>query len=345
MSKYSRFPAYVSVAERKKQAQKKVADLNKKGKVTQPVVIIGRAIAKNFWGKAWCDNLESYSDFENRLPRGRTYVRNGSVIDLAIKVGQVTALVAGSSVYSVNILVAPVAQQKWHRIVTQAAGKIDSLIELLQGKISKGLMQIVTSKADGLFPHPKEINFKCSCPDWAQMCKHVAAVLYGVGARIDDNPQDLFVLRQANYEDLIAHASKMPFDNFATAASANVIHDEDLASLFDIDIESVSVMPETVPVVKKRPSIKKVAAVAKIKAKSKIVKTKAIAKIVTKAKAAVVAKTKTKSKIAKTKAITKVAIKAQALVKAKSPAKPKVKKEKVTSVKPKSKSKVKKKSV
>jgi len=74
----------VSMAERKLQAQRKIQQLRKKGHAVSPVNIQGRAIATTFWGKAWCENLERYSDFANRLPRGRTYARNGSVIDLQI---------------------------------------------------------------------------------------------------------------------------------------------------------------------------------------------------------------------------------------------------------------------
>src|SRR6516165_2714205 len=95
------FRPYVPVAQRRAQAAREVAKRQKKGQTVSPVVIEGRAIATTFWGKAWCDNLESYSDFANRLPRGRTYVRNGSVIDLQITPGQIKALVSGSEIYKV----------------------------------------------------------------------------------------------------------------------------------------------------------------------------------------------------------------------------------------------------
>src|SRR6202048_743999 len=90
---------YVSVAERRRQAQREMAKLTKKGQTVSPVVIEGRTIVKTFWGKAWCENLERYSDFANRLPRGRTYVRNGSVIDLQITPGEIKAMVSGSEIY------------------------------------------------------------------------------------------------------------------------------------------------------------------------------------------------------------------------------------------------------
>jgi uncharacterized Zn finger protein len=240
-SRYDRFPPYVSVAERKKQAQAKIASLRKKGKDVQPVVIEGRNIAKTFWSKAWCENLESYSDFENRLPRGRTYARNGSVIDLQISSGEINALVAGSQIYNIKITIHAINQEKWQKLVTECSGKIDSLIELLQGKMSKGLMQVITHKDHGLFPAPKEIQFNCSCPDWADMCKHTAAVLYGVGARINDRPEDLFLLRKVEYADLVAQASVLPIDLGSNdAVDMQIIQDDDLSALFGIDIEQSS---------------------------------------------------------------------------------------------------------
>ena len=99
---------YVSVAARRHQAAQAMAKLSKKGHPVSPVVISGRTIAHTFWGKAWCDNLEGYSDYANRLPRGRTYVRNGSVVDLQIAPGTVTAMVSGSDIYRIGVTVAAV---------------------------------------------------------------------------------------------------------------------------------------------------------------------------------------------------------------------------------------------
>ena len=173
-----------------------------------PVVIEGRTIAKTFWGKAWCDNLERYSDYANRLPRGRTYVRNGSVIDLQIAPGEIKALVSGSEIYKVTVKVAPVSKARWKSICTDCAGAIDSLVELLQGRFSKGVMERVCQQRSGLFPSPDEIKLSCSCPDWADMCKHVAAVLYGIGARLDQQPELLFRLHKVDEKELIAEGRK-----------------------------------------------------------------------------------------------------------------------------------------
>src|ERR1700689_1324941 len=185
---------YVSVAERRRNAAREMEKRKKKGQLVSPVIVEGRTIVETFWGKAWCENLERYSDFANRLPRGRTYVRNGSVIDLQIAPGAIKALVSGSSVYTVEIKVAPVGKARWKSICTDCAGTIDSLVELLQGKLSKSVMERVCRQQSGLFPSPREIELSCSCPDWADMCKHVAAVMYGIGARLDQQPDLIFLL-------------------------------------------------------------------------------------------------------------------------------------------------------
>jgi len=180
------------VAEMRRKAEKKLVKLKQKRQSVSPVMIVGRAIAKSFLGKSWCTNLERYSDYENRLPRGRTYVRNGSVVDLQLAKGKVSAMVSGSDLYTVTITIAPVTATRWKAICRDCAGTIDSLVELLRGRLSKGVMDRVCREGDGLFPAPKEIKLSCSCPDWADMCKHVAAALYSVGARLDEKPALLF---------------------------------------------------------------------------------------------------------------------------------------------------------
>jgi uncharacterized Zn finger protein len=227
---------YVSAAERREQALREMAKLKKQGRTVSPVVIEGRTIVNTFWGKAWCDNLERYSDFESRLPRGRTYVRNGSVIDLQIGPGEIQALVSGSEIYKVTVKIAPVTKVRWRSICADCAGAIDSLIELLQGRFSKGVMERVCRQKTGLFPAPHEIKLKCSCPDWADMCKHVAAVLYGIGARLDEQPDLLFRLHQVDEKELIAGAGSAPLGKTAPAAK-KVLGSEDLSALFGLDID------------------------------------------------------------------------------------------------------------
>jgi uncharacterized Zn finger protein len=227
---------YVSAAERRRQALGEMSKLRKKGHPVSPVIVEGRTIVKTFWGKAWCENLERYSDFANRLPRGRTYVRNGSVIDLQIAPGEIKALVSGSEIYEVAVKVAPVTKARWQSICKDCAGAIESLIELLQGRFSKGVMERVCRQKTGLFPTPGEIKLSCSCPDWADMCKHVAAVLYGIGARIDQQPDLLFRLHEVDEKELIAGAGKaLPLARKAPAAK-KVLGGEDLSVLFGLDL-------------------------------------------------------------------------------------------------------------
>jgi uncharacterized Zn finger protein len=230
------FRPYVPVAKRRHQAQQTLKKLKKKGQSVTPVTIEGRTIAKSFWGKSWCDNLERYSDYANRLPRGRTYVRNGSVVDLQIAKGEVLAFVAGSELYKIKIGIVPVKPSGWKSICRDCAGSIDSLVELLQGRLAKGVMDRVCREGDGLFPSPDEIKLSCSCPDWADMCKHVAAALYGVGARLDEKPQLLFVLRGVDESELIAGAGEgMPLSK-ATPSAAKVLDDGDVAALFGLEM-------------------------------------------------------------------------------------------------------------
>lgn len=230
------FRPYVSVGARRAQAARELAKLKEKGRQTSPVVIQGRTIAETFWGDAWCDNLERYSDFANRLPRGRSYVRNGSVVDLQVAPGSVTALVSGSTMYDVKVTVAPVPRTRWSAICKDCAGAIDSLVELLQGRFSKGVMTRLCEEKTGLFPSPKEIIFTCSCPDWASMCKHVAAVLYGIGARLDHQPELLFTLRKVDQQDLIAKAGSDLSKTHKGPAGAKVLESDDLSSMFGIEI-------------------------------------------------------------------------------------------------------------
>src|ERR1035437_2659853 len=231
------FRPYVSVAERRCKAAREMAKLAKKGKTIRPVQIEGRTIASTFWGKAWCDNLESYMDYENRLPRGRTYVRNGSVVHLDIRSGEIEATVSGSELYQVRVSIAPAAKAKWKRLCHECSGAIGSLVELLRGRFSDHVMGIITRKETGLFPSPTEIELKCSCPDWATMCKHVAAVLYGVGARLDQSPELLFTLRSVNHEELITQAATATDLAGKTTSAGPELAESEIGAVFGIELD------------------------------------------------------------------------------------------------------------
>jgi uncharacterized Zn finger protein len=258
---YGGWARYVSVAARHKKAARAVKKLRKKGHIVAPIEIEGRKITTTFWGKSWCDNLESYHDFENRLPRGRTYVRNGSVIDLQISPLKVQAMVSGSSIYKVSVGIVAVPKTQWKAICKDCAGGIDSLVELLQGRFSKGVMERLCRQDKGLFPKPSEIDFSCSCPDYAYMCKHVAAVLYGIGSRLDEKPELLFHLRAVDENDLVAHIyTALPLAKKGPDAG-KVLESDDISALFGIDMAVVQ--PE-----KKR---KKTRAKVKAGARKKVV--------------------------------------------------------------------------
>jgi uncharacterized Zn finger protein len=232
------FRSYVSAAEKRRRSQEAADACKRNGQKLSPVRIDGRMIARSFWGKAWCSNLESYSDYANRLPRGRSYVRNGSVIDLQIDPGIVSALVSGSDLYRIKIDIDPVKKIAWKGLKRECAGHVGSLIDLLQGRLSTHVMEIITRRDTGLFPKPVEIGLNCSCPDWAEMCKHVAATLYAVGARLDQNPELLFVLRGADHLELISEAAdSVTSDALTSPDSSETLAEGSLEEVFGIEIE------------------------------------------------------------------------------------------------------------
>ncbi len=227
---------YVPVARRRANALREMGNLRNKGKDIQPVRIEGRTIARSFWGKGWCDHLESFSDYQNRLPRGRTYVRNGSVCHLSIQPGRIEALVSGSELYNTSIRIKKLKPAIWKFVKKKCSGRIGSMLELLQGRLSDQVMAIVTDHARGLFPQPREIELACSCPDWAVMCKHVAAVLYGVGSRLDSRPELLFLLRDVDAQELISTEMAVP----RVVATGDRLDDDQLGDIFGIDLDGAN---------------------------------------------------------------------------------------------------------
>jgi uncharacterized Zn finger protein len=222
------FPIYISTAERRRKAEREASKL----KGASPVVISGTQIAKTFWGKSWCHNLERYSDYANRLPRGRTYLRSGCVVDLQISSGVVKARVSGSLLYDVEVKVSPIPDQRWKAVCVDCAGAIESLVELLEGRFSQLTMERLCRQKTGLFPTPFELKFDCSCPDSARMCKHIAAVLYGIGARLDEKPELLFTLRKVDQQGLITNASQ----RMTKPKTNKVLENRNLSELFEIEI-------------------------------------------------------------------------------------------------------------
>lgn len=245
-SDWDSFPRKQTVGQRQASAQAEAARLEKKGRKLSPVIIEGHALANTFWGKAWCKHLETWSDYETRLPRGRSYARNGSVIDLQIATGAVTALVSGSSVYTVSIDMEPLAVPRWKSLVAQCTGKIESVIELLSGQLSDAVMERLCEPTTGLFPSSRQIQMSCSCPDSAALCKHLAAVLYGVGSRLDHQPELLFVLRGVDQFDLIGQAAA---GSIAASSAPDELPRDQLSEIFGIEL---AVSDEEPPPVKRR---------------------------------------------------------------------------------------------
>ncbi len=262
--RYWGYPEYVTVAEKKARAARKLKELSKKNANLKPVVIEGSAIARTWWGKAWNRNLEQYADYSNRIGRGRNYVRHGAVLDLQIESGEINALVQGSrqKPYSVSIKIQTLKRIIWHKIKDSCEDTLESFQELLAGAFPKTLGEIFTSRDTGMFPAPREIKFSCSCPDWASMCKHVAAALYGVGARLDEDPKLFFRLRDADISKLIKQTvtdkTKKLLEK-AARKSSRIMEDADLSAVFGIDFDephfSVGLNPvESLPARKKHKS-------------------------------------------------------------------------------------------
>lgn len=241
MSKYwGDIPQYSqpNAAELKKKSAASRKKEKAKGKILEPVIINGRAIVNKWWGKAWCDNLERYADYESRLDRGKRYVRTGAVIDLKIQKGKILARVQGTrkTPYKVEIRISPLSEEKCQSIIARCGRKLENLEALLDGDFPEEMQELFQGK-DGLFPAPREISFNCSCPDWALLCKHVAAALYGVGVRLDEQPLLFFELRgidvgrfidvtiAGKVEAMLANEGK---------GSDRIIADEDARGLFGV---------------------------------------------------------------------------------------------------------------
>jgi len=245
--------SYEDVREQKERLQREIAKRKKRGEKFEALAAPAgqKKLCATFWGQAWCKNLESYQQYESRLPRGRSYLRQGNVYNLEIEAGQLSAVVAGSELYDTSVHIQPLPKKKWQQIVKAGAGQVGSMLDLLAGKLGDGLMRLLTDPQDGLFPKPKEIRFDCSCPDHADMCKHVSAVLYGVGVLLDTRPELLFTLRGVDQAELLSNASSVAITDLS--ANAGDLAGADLSAIFGIDLasgEDLPVIEETKPVQK-----------------------------------------------------------------------------------------------
>lgn len=230
---FDEFPRYIPVAERKAKAAKLLAKLKKKDPAVHPVQVKSKIkIAQSFWGQAWCKNVESYRDLAYRAERGRSYLRAGAVVDLRISERKVIARVSGSRLYKVKVKFKKLPNPSWQKFAAKCTGEIDSLIALLSGKVPENVAKLITHKNHGLFPSPSEVSFDCNCPDYADLCKHIAAVLYGIGVRFDADPSLFFLLRGVDPSALVGQAH----DEIAELDRSDNDH-KNLENIFGIELE------------------------------------------------------------------------------------------------------------
>jgi uncharacterized Zn finger protein len=241
MSRRDYWKPYVSVAEQRAQAELEAKKLKKQGRKLNPIRIASHKIASTFWGIAWCDNLMLYADWANRMPRGRSYARNGSIIDLQIKEGKITSLVRGSSLYDIQITIDKLPSETWANIRQSCGQDIRSLIDLMRGKLPTNVLERLCNGQQGMFPSPEEVKISCSCPDYATLCKHAAATLYGVGHLLDSRPEIFFQLRGVDQNDLVSEAlNHDPTAQLSSQDSATELAPEDLESIFGINLATVA---------------------------------------------------------------------------------------------------------
>ena len=234
-----RYPKYVPVAEKKKRNKEKIEKLEKLMDIS-PIKVEKRKIAHSWWGEAWIDNLEIYADYSNRLARGRKYLRYGAVANLDIEKGDIKGIVIGSSkkYYEISISIDTLEEEKRNNLVKKIKKRISSLEELVQGEFPKELKGLLKSKENNLFPKAKEINFLCSCPDYAKMCKHIVAILYGVGVKLDQDPLLLFKLRGIDIDYIIDKTIENKSNDLldkSSESSDRVIENSEVNDLFDMD--------------------------------------------------------------------------------------------------------------
>jgi uncharacterized Zn finger protein len=266
---------YDDADERKERLRRDLAKRARSGERLEPLALPGGRgkLCTTFWGQAWCRHLEAYADYEYRLPRGRSYLRQGNVFNLEIEPGQLAARVAGQSLYETRIHIAPLAAKRWRAIVGQCSGRVGSLLDLLAGRLGEETLRVLVDPAGGLFPGPREIRFNCNCPDWADLCKHCAAVLYGFGVLLDERPELLFKLRGVDGAELLGEAGREAAATLAADAGPGELADADLSALFGIDLDGEDGPPalaEDPPAPARKP--RKIAKKAPKKAARKVAK-------------------------------------------------------------------------
>lgn len=161
---------------------------------------------QTWWARRWIAVLERF-DLGSRLTRGRSYARKGQVLDITIDRGHAAAKVQGSQPrpYKVSIIVKALSAAQWDRAVEAIASQAAFTAQLLNGSMPQEIESAFTAAGVSLFPASlREIETECSCPDWSNPCKHIAAVYYLLGQEFDRDPFLIFMLRGMPREDLLA---------------------------------------------------------------------------------------------------------------------------------------------
>ncbi len=197
------------------------------GESLNPVVSRSRKLATRFWGSAWMRHLAVCESGGLCLAPGRTLLRHGCVLDIRVAPGLVSAKVSAEELYEIELRLAPPDEERVEALATLCAGKIDSLLSLLEGRVDEALLQQLCDPDNGLLPDARDWHISCSCPDWSDPCPHAAAAMYALGVLLDSQPELLFTLRSIDSASLLRKPEHTS-DAFDAAT---------LSATFGIDLE------------------------------------------------------------------------------------------------------------
>jgi uncharacterized Zn finger protein len=196
------------------------------------------AIGETWWSKRWISVLESFN-MGTRLTRGRSYARQGQVVSIDVELGKVKAKVQGSmpKPYNVKIALQPLSDQDWEKVIEAMASQALFAAKLLAGEMPQNIEEAFGAVHLSLFPTSlKDLDTDCSCPDYANPCKHIAAVYYLLAERFDEDPFLLFKLRGRTKEQIIAalrerRVASLPAETAASPSQTSAAEKEPLLSL------------------------------------------------------------------------------------------------------------------
>ena len=211
------------------------------------VKIDGKVISSSWWGQMWCRNIENYSNIRNRLERGRTYIRQNTVKSLSISNNCAESQVQGHSKepYRVIINIKTIEKSKYDNILNKCENSVDNLESLMTGSFPKEYQQFFTDEEYGLFPKSNEIDYNCTCLDYEKnmhMCKHIAATMYAIGNKLDNDPLIFFKLRGIDISEFSNKILKKETEfvwNNINGESNRKINSNDISFLFGVDCDEI----------------------------------------------------------------------------------------------------------